>query len=139
MVWQRLRGARIVLLGEKHDNPDHHRLQASALGAMVTAGRHPAVAFEMFDTDQQTAIDQYRARPSAPADGLGKATGWQASGWPSFEAYLPIVEVAFESRLPIVAANFPKKKVHALVHGGVCALGEDAGALGIDRLFPVDL
>ena len=139
MVWQRLRGARMVLLGEKHDNPDHHRLQASALGAIVTAGRHPAVAFEMFDTDQQAAIDQYRARPSAPADGLGKATGWQATGWPSFETYLPIVQVAFESRLPIVAANLPKKKVHAMVHGGPSALGADAGALGIDRPFPADL
>jgi uncharacterized iron-regulated protein len=138
-VWQRLRDARIVLLGEKHDNPDHHRLQAAALAALVAGGRRPAVAFEMFDGDQQKAIDQYRARPSAAAGGLGEATGWQTTGWPSFEAYLPIVEVAFDKGLPIVAANLPLARVRAVVHEGARALGPEAAALGLDRPFPADL
>src|SRR5215475_6430614 len=45
----RLRRGRFVLLGEKHDNPDHHRLQTWLLRALVVAGRRPAVGFEMFN------------------------------------------------------------------------------------------
>src|SRR5215831_17329771 len=33
--------ARVVLLGEKHDNPDHHRLQARVVQSIVARGRHP--------------------------------------------------------------------------------------------------
>ena len=34
--------APFVLLGEKHDNPDHHRLQARILQELSAAGRRPA-------------------------------------------------------------------------------------------------
>src|SRR5262245_26202422 len=43
----RLTVARFVLLGEKHDNADHHRLQAWALQQLFASGRRPAVALEM--------------------------------------------------------------------------------------------
>jgi uncharacterized iron-regulated protein len=133
-VWQTLRSARIVLLGEKHDNPDHHRLQAAALRSIVAGGRRPAVAFEMFDTEQQASIDRYRSDPSATGDGLGRSTEWASTGWPPFELYLPIVLVAFENRLPVVAANIPSKRVRVLVHEGSRALGPDL--LELDREFP---
>jgi uncharacterized iron-regulated protein len=135
-VWQRLRSARIVLLGEKHDNADHHRLQAAALAAITAGGRRPAVAFEMFDVEQQPSIDGYRADPSAPVAGLGRATRWESTGWPPFELYLPIVAVAFEKGLPIVAANLPSKRVRALVHEGVRALGPDLLGLELETEFP---
>src|SRR5215470_11936005 len=35
----RLVASRFVLLGERHDNPDHHALQAKLLRAMLEAGR----------------------------------------------------------------------------------------------------
>src|SRR2546428_3166466 len=38
----RLVASRFVLLGERHDNPDHHVLQAKLVRAMVEAGRPPA-------------------------------------------------------------------------------------------------
>ena len=42
---QRLTNGRFVLLGEKHDNPDHHRLQAWILRAVLDASRRPAVGY----------------------------------------------------------------------------------------------
>ncbi|HEX9297193.1 MAG TPA: ChaN family lipoprotein [Polyangiaceae bacterium] len=135
-VWQRMRGARIRLLGEKHDNPDHHRLQAAALRAIVAGGRRPAVAFEMFDSSQQPSIDAYCADPSAAADGLAAATNWGSMGWPPFELYLPIVLIVFENRLPIVAANIPPSRVRPLVREGTRALGPDLLGLELDREFP---
>ena len=46
-----LTGARYVLLGERHDHPDHHRVQAALVRALLAAGRRPAVVFEMFTAD----------------------------------------------------------------------------------------
>src|SRR5690348_2390749 len=43
----RLAGADFVLLGERHDNPDHHLLQAEVLRSLIAVGRRPAVGFEM--------------------------------------------------------------------------------------------
>src|SRR5213080_5003950 len=67
----RLVASRFVLLGERHDNPDHHVLQAKLLRAMVEAGRRPAVGFEMLATDDAPAIVRYLARSPKDAAGLG--------------------------------------------------------------------
>src|SRR4029453_5565545 len=39
----RLAGSRFVMLGERHDNPDHHVLQAKLVRALGEAGGRPAV------------------------------------------------------------------------------------------------
>jgi uncharacterized iron-regulated protein len=135
--------ARFVLLGEKHDNPDHHRLQAEVLAALAAAGRRPAVAFEMLETTQQGAVDRYREQhhqdPARDAAGFGAAVGWAESGWPDWTAYLPIAEVAFRSELPIVAANLPQAEARALARGEPG--GPDAArraALGLREPLPAD-
>src|SRR4030095_6249976 len=46
----RLAGSRFVMLGERHDNPDHHVLQAKLVRALVEAGGHPAGGFEQSPT-----------------------------------------------------------------------------------------
>src|SRR5207245_9808486 len=65
----RLVASRFVLLGERHDNPDHHVLQAKLVRAIVAAGRRPAVGFEMLATDDAPAIVRYLAR--SPKDAAG--------------------------------------------------------------------
>jgi uncharacterized iron-regulated protein len=42
---QAVLNARFILLGEIHNNPDHHRLQAQLIDALVKAGRWPAIVF----------------------------------------------------------------------------------------------
>jgi uncharacterized iron-regulated protein len=71
--------ADFVLLGETHDNPDHHLLQARLLAAIVAAGRRPALAFEMLTADQQAAVDAALARAPKDPDALAEAVAWKAS------------------------------------------------------------
>ena len=98
----RLRQGRFVLLGEKHDNPDHHRLQAWLLRALIAAGRRPAVGFEMFTVDDAPAIAQQLAAHPDDAVGLAEAVNWQSSGWPAWAMYQPIAEAALQAKLPII-------------------------------------
>ena len=48
----RLAGADVVLLGEIHDNPEHHLRQAEAIASLSPA----AVVFEMLTPDQAKAL-----------------------------------------------------------------------------------
>ena len=47
LIADRARTAEVVYLGELHDNPQHHAIQARILEAMLAAGARPALAFEM--------------------------------------------------------------------------------------------
>ena len=81
---------RFVLLGEQHDNPDHHRLQVWLLRALIAAGRRPAVGFEMFSSDDAQAIARHLEAHPTDAAGLAEAVEWQRSGWPDWAMYQPI-------------------------------------------------
>jgi uncharacterized iron-regulated protein len=104
-----------VLLGEKHDNPDHHTLQARVLASMIDAGRRPIVAFEMFDVDEQGAIETSRREHPRDASALARAVSWEKSGWPPWADYAPIAQLALDASLPIVATGLPRSRMRALM------------------------
>ncbi len=136
----RLAQRRLVLLGEKHDNPDHHQLQASLLSALTDAGRRPAVGFEMFDTDYQPAIDQHLAAEPTDAAGLADVVNWERTGWPDWTLYQPIVEVALEAGLPILATNLPRETTRGLRDQGLAGVEAALVAtLGLDRPIPPEI
>ena len=126
--------ADFVALGEVHDNPDHHLLQARLVRAVTAAGHRPALAFEMLTADQQAAIDTALAR--APKDPDALAEVWQANRWPDFLYYRPILAAGLEAGLPIVAANLPRAQAREIVAKGKDALDEGLG-LRLAREEPI--
>jgi uncharacterized iron-regulated protein len=131
---ERLAPARFVLLGERHDNADHHTFQAWIVRGLVAAGRQPAVAFEMLGAEQAPALAQHLARAPRDAAGLGAAVGWSASGWPPWKDYQPIAEAALAADLPIVAANLPAGVARAVARGSLGALDPElVRGHGLDR------
>jgi uncharacterized iron-regulated protein len=114
--------ADLLLLGEVHDNPDHHLLQARVVRAAIAAGRRPALAFEMLSTEQQPAVDAALARAPGDPDAFAEAVAWEKSGWPPFALYRPIFAAGLEAGLPVVGANLPRTAVKTLVSKGVEAL-----------------
>ena len=79
---RRLTAARFVLLGEKHDNPDNHQVQAVVLRALLASGRRPIVAFEMFTPDDAPAIARSsgRQRRATRRGSAPPSTGSAAAG-----------------------------------------------------------
>ena len=80
------RAAQIVVLGEQHDNPDHHARQAE----WVTALQPSALVFEML-TPVQAGKAAFDWSDQAELDA---AIGWSQSAWPSFDMYFPIFAAA---------------------------------------------
>src|SRR5437899_2659866 len=129
----RLAAARFVLLGERHDNPAHHALQARLLRGMIAAGRRPAVGFEMLSTDDASAIARYLASSPKEASGLGEAVDWKRSGWPDWRLYEPIAQAALDAGLPIVATNLSRVAIEAIRRNGLAGLsGQLARQLGLE-------
>lgn len=114
---RRMLAADYLLLGEKHDNPEHHRLQAQILGQIAAAGRRPAVAVEMLPPEKQSALTP----PPADADALAKAVDWAHSGWPEFRFYRPIFQTALAAGLPLRAANVARDELRSLAKGEALA------------------
>lgn len=126
-----------VMLGEIHPNPDHHVLQAEFLGHMVANGRKPAVVFEMVTRAEQPVLDKLSASPPDNPDTIAQRLNWKASGWPAFEMYQPLFEIALKNGLRLQAGNLEKSTVRRL-GGRVGARLSDAerAALGLDKPLP---
>ena len=128
-----VRDARYVLLGEIHDNPDHHALQAYLLGQAASNGRRPAVVLEMIPRDRQDRIEAHLAVTPADAAGFGAAVGWSELGWPDYAIYRPILETALEAGLSVVAGDAPRADRRALAREGLESLGtETVATLSLD-------
>lgn len=140
LVVPRLAAAQHVLLGERHDNPDHHRLQGAVISELVKAGRKPAIVLEMVEVEQQPIVDAYLAQTGATAAGFGAAVAWEKTSWPPFKEYQPVFEAAFAGKLPIAAGNLSQTDAKALVKQGASALpAERVASLRLDRPFPAEL
>lgn len=111
-----LAAADVAILGETHDNPAHHALQARLLGALLAAGRRPALVFEQIDVDRQGALADAQRLPDAEARiaaiGAAFAHGWD---WP---AYRPLVAQAVAAGLPVHAGNLARGALRPLVREG---------------------
>ncbi|MEZ5924351.1 MAG: ChaN family lipoprotein [Hyphomicrobiaceae bacterium] len=113
-----LSSRRLVLLGEFHDNPDHHRLQAWLIAQI----KPNAVVLEMADVDQQPAIDNFLADGNWSPTALGAALEWETRGWPDWGTYQPIAEASKSVGAKIAAGNAPRAEVRAVAKEGIAAL-----------------
>ncbi len=118
----RVQAADIFLVGETHDNPDHHRLEALLLEAFGSAHPAPAVVFEMLNRERQPAVDASLTSHPGDADALARAVAWESSGWPAWWMYRPVFEASLASHGPILAAGLDRNAAMGIAHGGVAAL-----------------
>ncbi|MGB8840275.1 MAG: ChaN family lipoprotein [Aliidongia sp.] len=110
----RLRAADFVLLGEKHDNTDHHRLQAWALEQIIAPGRRPALAFEMVSPEQEPAMRRHLAEHPGQIDGLDSALDWPNNHWPDWPNYRPLFAAALAAGMEVRSANLSLADVRTI-------------------------
>jgi uncharacterized iron-regulated protein len=132
-----LADARIVLLGEQHDNPDHHQLQAFVLQRMSDIGRRPVMVFEMVDRDGQQAVDACRTARRCSAADLAAAAEWNERGWPDWRIYAPVLSRVADEDLLVVAGGLGRDQIRAVVKSGNDALDPELRKrLDLDTKLP---
>lgn len=126
------RDADIVVLGEIHDNPEHHRIQAEIVAALQPG----AIAFEMIPQDLEAELNDLRAE-GADRAALAEALDWEASGWPDFDLYADILDAAPQAQ--VFGAGQPAEDVRrAVTEGAAEVFGPDAAIYGLDAPLPDD-
>ncbi|MBK5399344.1 ChaN family lipoprotein [Pseudomonas sp. TH39(2020)] len=100
-----------LIVGEQHDNRDHHELQLWLLQSLGERRPQGSLLLEMLTPDQQSRVDDVRHSPTPPTD-LPGALAWQ-SGW-DWNLYGPIVRFALPQPYPLLAANLDMLEVRAV-------------------------
>ncbi len=131
-------GKTYVLLGEVHDNADGQKRRLLALSSALAAGWRPAIAMEQFDRERQPDID--RARRERPGDAAYVVAQAGGKGW-QWELYTPVVALALQYDLPLVAANLSRADAGRIVRGGLDGVFEPAERqrLGLAAPLPADV
>lgn len=99
-----------VIIGEQHDNADHHATQLWLLQSLGERRAQGSLLLEMLTPDQQPQVDALRRSASPPAD-LPGALAWQ-DGW-DWKLYGPIVRFALAQPYPLLAANLDNSEIRA--------------------------
>jgi len=115
----RINTANVVLLGETHDNSQHHDLQLKLLKARIESGERPALMpalmMEQLNAENQQALDTALAGSNRDevlksVNGLIKFTDWQS--------YSPLLAIAIDNKLPVIAANITSQRLQPVIWRG---------------------
>jgi len=86
---ERLAEADIVILGEVHDNEEHHLGQAWLVERLKPTG----LAAEMIPRSSEEGVNVFLEQDGDPGE-IGPAIGWDRLGWPDWAFYRPVFEAA---------------------------------------------
>lgn len=129
---QRLAKAPRVIVGERHDNADHHRLQRWLLEALAGQRNQGSLLLEMLTPEQQPRVDAVRQRAVLPQD-LPGALDW-SPGW-DWRLYGPIVELALAQDYPLLAANLDRAEIQRFYRQAPDLQGTHSTAQGVKTLL----
>jgi uncharacterized iron-regulated protein len=100
----------VVLLGESHPDPDHHRWQLHTVAALYGRGGNVVIGFEAFPRRLQAVLDDWVAG-KLTEEAFLKATEWRQVWGYEAALYMPLFEFARLNRIPMVALNVDRKLV----------------------------
>ena len=113
-----------VLLGEMHDNPEHHRWQLQTLAALHALRPNMVIGFEMFPRRVQKALDQWVAGELTESQFLA-ASEWGAVWSTDANLYLPLFHFARMNRIPMLALNIDTRLRRSVAAKGFAGVPEN--------------
>ena len=121
----------VVLLGEHHDDADHHRWQLQTLAALYAQRPRMVLGFEAFPRRAQPVLDRWVAGTLTAAQFLSEVKWEEIWNLPA-ELYLPLFEFARLNRVPMVALNVDRSLTETIAAKGWEAVPE-AEREGVSR------
>ncbi len=116
-ILKSLENVDVVFLGEFHDDAIAHAIQLEIFKRAIEqygAKRRVTLSLEMFERDVQTVLNEYLAGQISENHFL-----LSSRPWPRYkDDYRPLVELAKEKKLDVVAANAPRRYVNMVSRNG---------------------
>ena len=136
---ERLARASRVVVGEQHDNPDHHALQLWLSRELVAQRPQGSVLLEMLNPSQQTRVNQVRAETRAgrpPLDAI-RALAWQP-GW-DWAMYGALVRYQLRQPYPLLAANLDREEIMRIYQQRPALQGQASTAAAVQQRLQRDI
>jgi uncharacterized iron-regulated protein len=114
-VARRCAGADVVFFGEQHSDSVCNQLEAQLLAALARQKRPVALALEFFEADTQASLDAYlngRIDEAAFRQQTRQGREYVLS-------HRPLLELCRATRIPVLAANAPRRLVRAYRTSGL--------------------
>jgi uncharacterized iron-regulated protein len=108
-----LQSASYLLLGEKHDNPDHHSLQLAVLASLLEANKLHSVSFEMMSDEIQASLNRINQTRFSTEDELKDFIQWDDQGW-NWGFYGPLLRLVIDNGVAIRAGNISRQRMSAV-------------------------
>lgn len=110
--------ANVLFFGEEHDDSAGHYLENRIFRALhASYGENLALSMEMIETDGQLALNEYLA---GQIDESRFAKDVRL--WSNYKDYRPMVEYAKQNKIPVIAANPPRRYVSMVSRRGMKSL-----------------
>jgi uncharacterized iron-regulated protein len=113
----------VVLLGEKHDDAEHHRFQLHTIAGLYALQPNLVLGFEMFPRGVQKALDQWVAGELSEEEFLRRSEWNRVWGFDA-RLYMPIFDFARMHRVPMIALNVERGLVARVGEVGWAAIPE---------------
>ncbi|WP_232828892.1 ChaN family lipoprotein [Simplicispira lacusdiani] len=110
---QSLLPADVLLLGERHDAPEHQRLQREAIEWLAGQGRLAALVMEMAEQGHGTEGLPRDASEAA----VQAALAWNDGAWP-WRQYGPVAMAAVRAGVPVLGGNLPRRELRTALSDG---------------------
>ncbi len=99
-----------VLLGEKHDNPDHHRLQLDLLNQLIASNKLDSISLEMIDSSSDDRLETIQQQNINSLDELKVYLEWEEEGW-DWPYYGPLILDSLQAGIAVRSANISSQQV----------------------------
>jgi uncharacterized iron-regulated protein len=135
----------VLLLGESHDEAEHHRWQLHTIAALFSYRPDMVLGFEMFPRSVQSVLDRW-TKSELDETAFLREVDWQQSWGFDSELYMPLFHFARMHRLPMLALNIDRETSRRVAQRGLAALSSEREGVGDpapaslsyrDRLFEV--
>ena len=109
-LWETMLQSSYVVLGEKHDNPDHHALQLNVLQALIGVEKVNKVTFEMLDSTSSDNLRVFLETRFESEEELKNFLNWDEKGW-NWAYYEALIKAAHSASIPVAAGNLDAETV----------------------------
>jgi len=110
--------ADVLFFGEEHNDSAGHYLENRIFRALhAQYGEKIVLSLEMFETDGQLVLDEYLAGTIDEA-----RFSRDLRLWNNYKDYRPMIEYAKQNKIPVIAANPPRRYVSLVTRRGMRSL-----------------
>ena len=109
--------SRAVLLGEEHDNAQHHAWQLHVLAALHARRPEMMIGFESFPRRAQPVLDRWVGGQLSESEFL-RDVDWEQTWGIDSQLYLPLFHFARMHRIPMLALNVDRALVQRVGQQG---------------------